>query len=152
MSFKFQIIHWVKTKKIVFWWSSYWNSPEVYFKLIFHRLYHSRNSKVSRGSPQKFQAKIQPLKWFTQPIHFVTHGFTVLAVLTFVSFSDNNSLNLNPNDLILDSKHIYTKFPTNMGKPYNFSLTRNTPEIGSKFQTDFSLTIVLISSTTKSLS
>ena len=44
------------------------------------------------------------------------------------------------------------KFPKNMGEPYNFSLTGNTSEIGSKFQADFSLVIVPISCTTKYLS
>ena len=89
----------------------------------------------------KFQPKTQILMQFTQPTHFVTHGFTVLAVLTFVRFFNHNSLNLNPNDSILNSKHIYTKFPTNMDEPYNFPLTRNTPESSSKFQADSSLAI-----------
>ena len=59
----------------------------------------------------------------------------------FVRFFDNNSLNLNPNDSILDSKHIYTKFSTNIGEPYNFLLTEITPEIASNFQADPSLAI-----------
>ena len=55
------------------------------------------------------------------------------------------------NESILDSKHIYMKFPTNLSEPYNFSLTGNTLEIGSTFLADFSLVIDPISYTTKSL-
>ena len=99
----------------------------------------------------KFETKIQLLKWFTQPIHFVLKWFTP-KVLMFVRYSDHNSLNLNLNNSILDSKHIYTKFPTNMDETYNFSLAGITTEIGSKFQADSSLAILHISCTIKSLS
>ena len=54
-----------------------------------------------------------------------------------------------PQFLILNTSR---QFSTNLGKPYNFSFTKNTPEISSKFQAYFSLAIVPISSTTKSLS
>ena len=59
-----------------------------------------------------------------------------LAVLTFVRSLDRNSINLYPIDTILDSKHMYTKLSSNIICPYNFSLTRSTPEIYSKFQAD----------------
>ena len=65
---------------------------------------------------KKFQAKVQLLKWFTQPIHLSPTDFTIFPVSMFVRFSDHNLLNLNPNDSILDSKHIYMKFNTNMGE------------------------------------
>ena len=116
---------------------------------FFHKLYHSRNFEVYdylKISSQKFNFQSYLLNQFILSYT----DLMVLTVLTFVRSFDHNSLDLNLNDSILDSKHIYTKFPTNLRNQYNISLTGNTPKNSSTFRVNLSLTIVPILSLTMS--
>ena len=68
----------------------------------------------------KFQAKFNFQSGLLNQYILSHMDIMVLAVLMFVRFFDHNSLGLNLNNLIPNYKHIYMKFPTNLGNKYNF--------------------------------